>query len=502
MRRSMMVVFAASLLLALWAAEAVAENVVTVAKPEDHRTLNPLNHFCLASFEQFSLVYEQLVRLGPDGDLMPVLATSWEVSEDAMELKLPLRRGVTFHSGEVFDAAAVVFTLEELANHTDWSLNFVVEPVSSVEAVDSYTVVIRFKRPVALSFLYNLTYISILPIEHTRATAFAFDEQIGTGPFKFVEWSKGRQYVLTRNPAYWGWGTQATTNVDRFVFRPIIEATTRMAALLTGEADIVSEVPAEYVLQFKANPNLQVAEALGFDQLYLGLQTAHPPLDNVLVRKAIHYALDLQALRDFVMRSGGVPLGALPQGMFGANPFLVPYEHNVEKARSLLAEAGYPNGFAVKLIAPLTWYAKTRELSAAIADQLSEVGIRVTIAISDDLAFIQQRAAGDYDVYLTGGAHINGHPDYYLTQRIVKDIFSSNWVDEECFRLIDEARAQPTAELQAQYYREIMSILHERGPWIPVWRYAFIYAWRKGIDNLQLIANRFFYFNHLQVASG
>jgi len=485
--------------LMLSSVAAGGEIIVKVSKPEAHRTLNPLDHFCLASFEQFSLVYEPLATLGPDGKIMPVLATSWTVSPDSMTLTLQLRKGVKFHNGEPFDAESVKFTFDTLKSHTDWVLNYWMAQLDKVEILNPYEVRITFTEPVALTFALNLQYFSMLPPKHTQETGGAFDVQIGTGPFKFVEWVKGVRYVVERNEDYWGWGTTATTNVDRFIFTPIIEATTRMAALKNGEVDLVSEVPPEYVPDFEADPGIQVGSALGFDQLYLGLETSHKPLDSVLVRKAIHYALNREALAKYVMKSGAVPLGCLPQGMFGSNPYLVPYEYNPEKARELLAEAGYPNGFKVKLIAPLTWYPKMRELTSAIAAQLAEVGITVTVHILDDLAFIDQRKSGQYDIYLTGGEHTSGHPNEYLTARIVNDIFHSSWHDEECIRLINEARAQPTAELQEQYYREVVSLMHERGPWVPIWRYEFIYAYRDRLTNVQLGGSRrYFFLQNLQ----
>jgi peptide/nickel transport system substrate-binding protein len=213
-------------------------------------------------------------------------------------------------------------------------------------------------------------------------------EPIGTGPFMFKDWDRGVAITLEKNPDYWN----GVPKLDYVIFKPFMDAQTKLAALLAEEIDLALEVPPDDIATIEAN-DLTVEWALKERAMNLSFRPNRQgealPTDDVRVRRALNYAIDKQGIVDNLMLGYAEPLKAqvLGPACYGHNPDLEPYPYDPEKAKELLAEAGYPDGFSLKLLGPTHGYSKVVEIVEAVAGQLTEVGIDVDLEIVDRAKF-------------------------------------------------------------------------------------------------------------------
>jgi len=309
-------------------------------------------------------VYEGLVQFAADGSVLPSLALSWDVSGDGLTYVFHLRSGVRFHDGGVFDAAAARF-----------SLNRIIAP----DSVNPQRSRLRAIRAVLLTqrsggLLQSLALGAAVMVSPQSAANNAA-QPVGTGPFRFLRWRRGDSITLERNPDFRG----EPPKLDQVTFKFITDPTAAFAALMAGDVDAFSNYPApESFAQFAADPRFAVFTGTTEMETVLGLNERVAPLSNVLVRRAISYALDRHAIIDGAMYGYGTPIGShFPP----RNPAYVDltgvYPHDVAKGRALLAEAGYPHGFSMTLKLPPPSYA--RRSGEIVASQLAQIGIRVSI---------------------------------------------------------------------------------------------------------------------------
>jgi ABC-type dipeptide/oligopeptide/nickel transport system permease component/ABC-type transport system substrate-binding protein len=360
-------------------------------------------------------VFEGLVSFAADGTVQPKLALSWETSADGLSYTFHLRRGVHFHDGSVFDAGAARFSLER-ARAVD-SVNAQksrLAAIQSVEAVDAATLRITLVRRSG-GLLQSLALGSFIMVSPESATGNAA-HPVGTGPFRFSEWRRGDSLTLVRNENYWG----RPARLERATFKFIADPSAAYAALMAGDVDAFDNYPApESFAQFAADPRFAVFVGPTEMETILALNNREPPLSNVLVRRAIAHAIDRRALIDGAMFGYGTPIGShFPP----RNPAYVDltgqYPHDVAKAKALLSEAGYPNGFSVTLKLPPPSYA--RRGGEIIAAQLAQVGIRATIENLEWAQWLDQvYARHDFDMSIVGHAEpldydIYARDDYYF----------------------------------------------------------------------------------------
>lgn len=452
------------------------EKVVVFARPEDVQFWDPQDHFNLVSWMMDKLIYNTLVEVTPDGQVVPALATEWSVSQDGTVWTFKLRQGVKFHNGEVFDGQSVKVTLERFLNEKLrqgplWG------DLAGVDVVDPYTVNIRLKRPNG-ALLTALSLTSMLPPK-----AFAekgkslFDHPIGTGPFEFVEYVRGDRIVLKKYPGYWG----EKAKVDKIIYRPITEDATRVAGVKTGEIDIADTIPVDDVPALSQDPNIKLIRELAWDQIYLGFKCDKPPFNDKRVRQAVSLALDREAIVTHIMKGGRPSSGLVPQGCLGFHEGLSAPKRDLNKAKELLRQAGYAT-VKVNLIAPEGWYPKTKEVLEAIRGQLLEAGIETTLTLLDGAAFAERRAAGNYDVYYTGGAHPGGDPDFIFYQRVHDDAMKSGYRNDALNELIEKGRAASDRAERANYYKQAQEIMNEEAaPMIFVYQMEQILAARKNV---------------------
>ncbi len=363
-------------------------------------------------------VYQGLVRLDRHGAVQPQLAESWTVSPDGLVYTFALRRGVRFHDGEPFDAAAARFTLDRARgpNSTNPQKQFF-SAIDAVETPDPATLVVRLKQPAA-NLLYWLGWPASVMLAPKSADADRTDP-VGTGPFRVARWIKGDRVELVRDPGYWD--AAHAPALDAAIFRFIGDAQAQAAALNAGGLDAVPELDApELFAGFRADPRFEAVAGDTELKVVAGMNDAKPPFDDVRVRRALMMAVDRKALIDAVSSGFGTPIGShyAPndpgfRDLTGVLPFAP------AKARALLAEAGHGDGFAFAIKVPQMGYA-TRSAEVLQA-MFADVGVTMTIVPTEFpaawIADVFKRR--DFDMTIVAHAEpldiaIYARPDYYF----------------------------------------------------------------------------------------
>ena len=315
-------------------------------------------------------LFETLTKINSDGTVSPLLAESWEVSPDLKTYTFKLRRGVKFHNGEAFNAAAVKFSFERAG--TDKSVNKdkrTFASMYSVAAIDEHTVVI-LNTQLDPDFLFLMGQATAVIVEPKSADGNA-TKPVGTGPYQFEAWNKGASVVLSK----WnGYRQAAAVRIKKVTFRFISDPAAQVAALLAGDVDAFPRVTPRSVPQFKDNARFQVLVGGSRAKTILAINNKKKPLDDVRIRRAICAAIDRKAVIEGAGDGYGTPIGShYVPGAFGyvdttaVNPF------NVDKARALLAEAGVKTPLELSLKLPPPPYA--RQGGEVIAAQLAKIGI-------------------------------------------------------------------------------------------------------------------------------
>ena len=319
-------------------------------------------------------VFEGLTRIAQSGDVAPGLAESWEISSDGLAYVFSLRRNVRFHDGTAFDANDVKFSLDRaLEPGSTNAQKALLSPISQVEVIDPDTVRLVLNRP-SSTLLYFLGWGDAV-IVATESAATNATHPIGTGPFRFSNWRRGNSIQLDRNTDYWG----AAPRLDVVVFKFIGDPAAAFASMKAGDIDAYPNYPApENIAEFENDPNFKVVVGATAGKVIMAINNRQSPFDNHLVRVAMSHAIDRAAVIDGALFGFGQPIGSHYTRQSRAYVDSTDrFPHDVALAKSLLAEAGYPDGFSASLRLPPRPYA--RRAGEIIAAQLSDIGIRLEI---------------------------------------------------------------------------------------------------------------------------
>jgi peptide/nickel transport system substrate-binding protein len=360
---------------ALIAGTAMAKDDITIAIQLEPPHLDPTSAAAGAiDSVLYSNVFEGLTRFDSTGAVIPGLAKSWEISEDGLTYTFTLQDGVTFHDGTAMDAEDVKFTLDRIgADDSANAQKALFNAISEVTVIDPETVEVKLTEPNG-SMLFNLAWGDAVIVAPESIEAIK-QTPIGTGAFKFDSWTQGDKIELSRNENYWG--TPAVLNNATFKF--ISDPTAALGAMMAEDIDVFSGFPApENLPQFEADPRFQVLVGSTEGETILSINNKEAPFDNVKVRQALAHAIDRQAIIDGAMFGYGTPIGT---HFAPHNPAYVDLTqlstYDPAQARTLLAEAGFADGFETTLFLPPPSYA--RRGGEIIAAQLAEVGITAQI---------------------------------------------------------------------------------------------------------------------------
>ena len=396
-----------------------------------------------------------------DGDLPPAIAESYTLSDDQKTYTFTLRQGVKFHNGETVTADDVVYSIQRCADATAGEpLVPAFKAIESVEKVDDQTVAITLKAP-DNEFLAYLT-TAILPADYDQQDT----APVGTGPFKFVSWELGGDVVLEAFEDYWG-GAPA---VKRVIFRTIPEALNRTIGLETGEVDLAYDLGITDLESLADNASVTTLTSPSTTVWYVGMNVQKAPFDNEKVRQAVAYALDPQGYIDLVFSGEATPANytMLPPSVDGYVSDCSDYSCNVEKAKELLAEAGYPAGFSTTL-----WCSDTqvlRDSAVVIQAQLRQVGINAEVKTLESGQFQSETGNGAHDMFIMSKTSID--PDSMLRSMYHTEALGPSgnrcfWTTPEVDALIDEASTTDT-EHAMELYAEIQSKVAEAAPLVPM----------------------------------
>jgi peptide/nickel transport system substrate-binding protein len=455
--------------------KAAVPQKLIVASGTDALTMD--THFALdaPTFTILDHMVESLLELTPKGEIVPRLAEKWEVSSDATEFTLKLRKGIKFHDGAPFNAEAVKVTFDRLLDpKVAIRYRFLVAPISTVTVVDEYTVKMKTKMPFA-ALVSNLTHqaTGIQSPESLKASwDKAVTKPVGTGAFMFKEWVPGNKFVMARNDNYWG----KKALLEEVTWRVIPDDASRVVALETGEVHASVRIPPFDIPRLKANPKLAVMDAASVRTIYLGFNALKEPFNDKRVRQAINYAVNKEAIVKHVLGGvGRVSDAAISPGIFGYAPIKT-YEYNIEKAKALLAEAGFPKGFETTLHPAVGRYYMDASVCTAVAADLLKVGIKADIKMMEWGTYLpsilREKDQVEHKIYMLGWGCVTGDADYGLYTLFhsgewpKKGMNASFYKNEKLDQVLDGARSTANPEERKKLYKEALTIINEEAPWL------------------------------------
>lgn len=402
---------------------------VIYAAGADPDNLDPANAESNPAEAMNRMMYENLAKFDEKLRIVPGLATKWEQSKDGMTWTFFLRKGVKFHDGTSFNAEAVKIFVERMIGPEKPSRAGLYTPfVNSVEIVDDYTIRMHLKAPFAF-FLNNLAHSASGIISPTALKTYGKDisrRAVGTGPFKFVEWIHGDHLTMVRNDDYWG----GKPYLDKIIVKTVKEDSARVMMLQSGDAQLIVRIPSEDIPRLEKDPKIKLDSTETLRVLYIGINCFKKPFTDVRVRQALNYAVDKEAIvKNLYQGRALVSTGMVPPLATGFFP-VKGYPYDPEKAKKLLAEAGYPNGFKAKLWSPQGRYPKDFELAQAVQQQLKKVGIDCTLETMEWAAYLaatrKKPEESENELFLLGWA-----PSTAEARWILYPLFSTEqWVPE------------------------------------------------------------------------
>ena len=418
------------------------------------------------AIQVFLHIYDSLTKRTPSGDILPAIATHWEELSPT-SWRFYIREGVRFHDGTLLTAEDVKFSLDRAVNTP--SVSVFVNWISSVTVESPYVVRIDKHYPYApMLAQLSFPFIAIVPKHHVEPNnEILLTEPMGTGPYRFVHWRHGVEVELAAFEDHWR-GPPATR---RLIMRVIPEAMQRVIALVTGEIDIVYEVPPVEISSLQADPNIQIFSVAGFSIFHVTNNFNKPPLNNRLVLQAISHAIDRQLIVDTIMAGAGRPADStITPAVFGYHSTGV-HRYDPAYSRQLLAQAGFPNGFETSIM--VSPQQDRVDVTQAISEMLRDVGITARVEILEFGAFIQRGAAGEHDMRLAVWTTISGDAEYtfyahnHSTQHghAGNNAFISN---PELDALIMRGRQTAVIEERLEAYRLTTIMLQDLLPQIPL----------------------------------
>ncbi len=382
-------------------------------------TLDPYVQNETATSSTLSNIFDTLIRFDADYNLVPGLATSWKaIDEKTWEVKL--RKGVTFHNGNPFNADDVLFSFNRFKHWERSGFKGKVSAIEKVEKKDDFTVVFTTKGPYPL-FPRKMTYMRIMDKEYCadKTPEFLGTHPVGTGPYIFDRWVKGATLTLHANTKYWA----GTPGFDRVVFKALTNDSTRVAAILSNEVDLINRVPVKDINRVKQSKNF--IQKPGLRLIYLQMdhqRTDSPyvtgkinPFADVRVRRAIYYAINEKNIVKYIMNGFAEPAGQFqPHVVFGYDDSIKRVSFDPAKAKKLLAEAGYPDGFEVVMDAPNNRYINDEQIAQAVASDLAKVKIKVKVNAMPKSAYFPKVNSSDSSFNMLGWSNSDGDASSFL----------------------------------------------------------------------------------------
>lgn len=417
-------------------------------------------------------VFDPLTRRDNNGQLQPSLALSWKLVNPTT-WEFSLRPNVKFQDGEPFDANSVKFSIERVTKNPKSPIQEL-RSIESVNVKDPMTVDIATKTPDPMMpdklALFAGMMVPPQYIQQQGDAGFA-NKPIGTGPYSIKEWVRGDHITFEANPNYWGGTPKVKTAVVRF----ITDATTRVAALLNHEIDMATALPSTAVKQVESTSGLRVDKATGLRIYYISIADKEGPLANTQVRQALSYATDTKALTDKLLLSYGVQIGApLATTNYGAKDAPGPYPYDLNKAKQLLAQAGYPDGFTVQFDTRSGIYQTVAE---TVSQMWAQVGVKATVNVLPDATYTDKYTNGTLaPVWNLGYTMWQGDPTTLIDTFFHTDRPRARYTTPQLDAQVNDLESQTDPQKRAQDMKDILATLHDQAPWIYVFQANDLYG--------------------------
>ncbi|WP_445326894.1 ABC transporter substrate-binding protein [Solibacillus sp. FSL R7-0682] len=448
------------------------------------------------SFKVTQNLFETLLNFGEqDTTIHPGLAKEWTVSDDGLTYTFQLQEGVKFHDGTDFNAEAVIKNVDRWKGGKEedfyyFNSMFKAEGediISEVTSEGDYTVIFKLSRPQA-PFLKNL---AMSPFGIGSPTAFEAagdkfgDNPVGTGPFKFTEWKRNDSITIEKFEDYW---EEGLPKLDKVIFRSIPDNSARLNELIAGHIDLADGVNPSDGKTVEGNSELQLIERPSMNIGYLGLTNTRAPFDNKLVRQAVNYAINKQAIVDaFFEGRAEVAANPMPPSISGYNDAISPYPYDPEKAKALLAEAGY-DGKEIELWAmpvPRPYMPDGAKVAEVIQKNLEDVGIPSKIVTFEWATYLDKAKDGEADAFMLGWTGDNGDADNFIYTLLDKDNIGSNnyayYSNDEVHDLLIKAQSETDENVRNDLYKKAQEIIHEDAPWVPLAHSTPLLAAKAGV---------------------
>jgi peptide/nickel transport system substrate-binding protein len=511
MKRFLLVAF---LLFTAFAGTARADTTLVIAIAADPTGFDPEAVLNNTSGFVMATIYDSLVKYKPGSvDVEPGLAESWDVSADGLTYTFHLRKGVTFHDGTPFNGPNYIKTIKRLVDKSDEDSIFKTGPVEgyiddTYGAVESYTapddntVVFKFKESSA-PFTTNLAMVWNGVVSPSAVHKLGKDfrtHPVGTGPFIFKEWRPGDQITLDANPNYWN----GKPKVDHIVFKVMPDPQAALLAIKRGDVQILADVGAQIIPAAKSDANLVVVTQPGLAVSGVGMPTDTKPFDDKRVRQALNYAIDRDALDKSLFQGLAVPMTSpLPEAQWGFDPSLKGYPYDPAKAKQMLADAGYPNGFKTELLtynSPRGYNSAGADLAVAIQGYLQKVGVEASVRkqeIGAYLAEIRNKTTKYGGMFLVGWTGDNGDPDNFLFELFgsanIPVTNTPRYVNPALDKILVEAQRVPDHDKRVALYHEAQKIILDDAPWIFVNSLLQVRVIRKEVKGYLLNPTQMFF---------
>ena len=466
-------------------------------------------------------LYNQVVRFGPSSmDIEPDLATSWDISDDGLVYTFYLRDDVDFHDGTHFDAEAVRFNYDRQMN-PDNPYNslgefsyayYMFEMVDRVEVVDEYTFRFYLAEPFA-PFMAHVAMAQFSIVSPAAVEKYGRDfsmNPVGTGPFRFVSWTPGSEVILEKNPDYF----RGPAKLDRLIFRPIKDDNVRQNELEAGTIDFMCDILPDNLDGLKSNSNLKVMEQAGLHVWYLSMNCSKEPFNKRDVRQAMYYAIDRQSIVDNILQGTGILAhNMVPPLTFAYTDDVPKYGYDPDKARQLLAQAGYPDGFSIDFYIPESGSGMQQPVAMAVAMQsdLAKVGVNVNIVQMEWGAYLDKVfvPTEEQDMLLLEMSYAadDGDPDNFLyglcSGRQIPPLGynCAYFGDDELDAVLVEARMTADLDKRIELYKRAQQILMTEVPHLVIDHEIQIVAMKKNVTGFVLHPRGLFRFHEVDITN-
>lgn len=475
------------------------KDTLIVAQGADARTLDPQKAIDTPSVRVYQQLYNLLVKKDENMEIVPDLAEKWEIV-DLKTTIFYLRKGIKFHNGEVLTAEDVKFTLDRMKEQP--TVSFLIDEIEKVEVINENTVKIITKRGFG-PLLKHLSHPGAAILNEKAVLEYGDSygqHPVGTGPYKFVEWQSGDRVTLKAFENYY----EGKSKIENVIIKAIPEGTNRTIALETGEADIVYDIEPIDIDKVKENEKFNFLMEASLGNSYLGINTTKTPFNDVKVRQAMAYAINVKDIIEVAYKNTAVPANsAIGSKIPGYNKDAKQYEFDREKAKALLAEAGYPDGFKTSI-----WINDNiirKDIATILQDQFKAVGIEASIETLEWGAYIDRTARGEHDMFILGWVTVTGDGDYGLYPLFHtsahgrpgnRAFYSNQKVDE----LLDIARTSINQDERAEAYKEVQKIVQEDVPIITMVYTNQNVGMQKYVMNFKLHPTGFFDLYNIEFA--